>query len=260
MRMISSTWNLRAQPTLILNWTSPKEISQETRNTTSRQQSEVDGELQIIEEVIGKDSAVFMTNGSLVPVLTNANLDSDLNCYLQPKPKVMMSDQWTQVGAADDSMIRLLREAKANMNENSDWEFINYTPHQISTWDRDYQNHIWAVDRRIFGVTEDPDIHTFRLPRKQVPPSPATVRDALCDKILNNRRNLPEDELLATLRSRGLGQNPSQRLHTWDEVGTTFTKAGTPYQWDPPRNYECLLQELQDKSLQHENQVADNDL
>ena len=229
----------------------PQEVNQVvTDHAGPRLPREVDAKLQIIEEVIGKDSTIFKSDSSFIPVLSAAKVDSDLDSFLQPKPKTVMLDQWTQVGAANNSMIRLLREAKAGIDHKSEWEFINYSPHQISTWEGDYQNHIWAVDHRIFGVTKDSEIHTFKLPRKKVAPSPATVRDALRDKILNNGKNLPEDELLATQRSRGLGQNPSERLHTWDKVGTTYTRAGTPCQRDPPWNYGHLIQNLKDQSLQ----------
>ena len=184
--------------------------------------------------MIGKDSTNFKSGRQFIPVLSTASVASDLDRFIQSPPKPIMLEQWTQVGAADNSMIWLLREAKAGIDHRSEWEFINYSPHQISTWEEDYQNHIWAVDRRIFGVTEDSEIHTFKLPRKKVAPSPAVVRDALWDKILNNGKNLPENELLATLRSRGLGQNPSEKLRTWDKLGTTFTKAATPHLRDPP--------------------------
>ena len=117
MKMTSFHQNQKVQVTL--SQMRPQEVSQVvTDHAGPRLPREVDTKLQIIEEVIGKDSTIFKSDSSFIPVLLAAKVDSNLDSFLQPKPKTVMLDQWTQVGAADDSMIRLRRKQRQVLTTN----------------------------------------------------------------------------------------------------------------------------------------------
>ena len=144
----------------------------------------------------------------------------------------------------------MLRQAKED-EQVKEWEFIEYSSQELENWQGDYQAQIWAVDRRIMGITDDPSFHTFKLPRVKVPAAPMSVRDALRDRILNNGKNLPENALLSDLRERALGQGVSEQLQTWPQGFSQLTKRGTP-RIRPHRNYAKLIERLNTKTIHDE--------
>ena len=111
---------------------------------------------------------------------------------------------------------------------------------------------MWAVDRCIMGVTDDPSFQTFKMPHIKVPLAPLSVRDALQDRILNNGKNLPENALLSDMREWTLGQGVSEILYKWPESSQQYTKRGTPC-IRPHRNYAKLIDRLNTKDL-HDDQ------
>ena len=159
-------------------------------------------------------------------------------------------DKGVQIDQHEDELIRLLRQAK-EAEQVKEWEFIEYSSQELANWQRDYQAQIWAVDRCIMGITDDPSFHTFKMPRVKVPPAPMSVRDALRDRILNNGKNLPENALLSDLRERALGQGVSEKLQTWPQGLSHLTKRGTP-RLRPHRNYVKLIERLNKKTLRDE--------
>ena len=77
-------------------------------------------------------------------------------------------EKGVQIDQHEDDLIRLLRQAKEN-EQVKEWEFIEYSSQELENWQGDYQAQIWAVDRCIMGITDDPSFHTFKLPRVKVP-------------------------------------------------------------------------------------------
>ena len=177
--------------------------------------TEEDG-TRLVEVWLGKDSTpIHASISDNLPALSPKLIDETLAPFTQPvqiqginvtqvvdKPKQV--EKQTQVDYVDDELIQLLQIARVQ-TPIREWEFINYSHQQISSWEGGYQAHMWGLDRRILGVIEDPAFHTFKLPWVNAPPAPKTVKDALRDCILNNGRNLPENPVLTNLRQRALG-------------------------------------------------------
>ena len=135
-------------------------------------------------------------------------------------------EKGVQVDQYEDELIRLLRHAK-QAEQVKEWEFIEYSVQELANWQGDYQAQIWAVDRCIMGVTDDPSFHTFKMPCVKVPLAPMSVRDALRDRILNNGKNLPENALLSDMREWALGQG-CLRTFTHGLRGQHSTPRGVP--------------------------------
>ena len=107
-----------------------------------------------------------MVNETLDPFEKPKSVQFDMGTQSET---VQIVDRFTQIDLDEDPLTALLRSAHA-LNTTREWEFINYSAQQVSEWQGDYQAHMWGIDRRIMGVTEECNTHTFKMPRVKAPP------------------------------------------------------------------------------------------